>query len=117
MTPGLPDPRPSPWGPLSVLWWPVLLLVLWPLAGLSLLVWPARRHEAPGNGHSGGGSYPRAFRAKPAVLGPLAAVLALAGCSPDFRHSMGGPPQTATLSPPRPPVTVPNPFWCRRASP
>jgi hypothetical protein len=122
--------KPSGFGPLSALWWPLVLLVLWPLAGLSLLVWPADR-RLPGRGGAGKapgdrGSYPRASRGKSAVLAPLAALLALSACSPDFRGSMGGPPQTAraegagptTLSPPRPPVVVDNPLWChRRASP
>lgn len=118
MTPGRRDPRPTPWGPLSVLWWPVVLGVLWPLAGLSLLVWPADR-RLPGHGGASGGRSPQnpgkgSFRARSARLGLLAAVLPLAAChDPDFRGSMGGPPMTAATTPP---VVVDNPFWCPRTS-
>lgn len=52
----------------------------------------------------------------PSAVWPLLTLL-LAACSPDFRDSMGGPPQTAALSAPRPPVVARNPFWCRRAYP
>jgi hypothetical protein len=106
-------PRPTGFGALSWLWWPVVLGVLWPLAGLSLLVWP--RCPAPGRGGPFRGQFAQnptrsAVRAKSARFGLLLALPLTACADPDFAGSMGGPPRTA--------AAVDNPFWCpRRAGP
>lgn len=113
-------PRPSPWGAASWLWWPVVLAG-WSLAAVVMgAEWVASGARRGREGQTGSGSYPRPPRRISAVLGPLAAVLALtalAACAPNpgcpwpgFKCAIGGPPMTALAA--DPPVTVPNPFLC-----
>jgi hypothetical protein len=95
-------PRPSGFGPLSWLWWPVLLGVLWPLAGLSLLLVP---RDGPVRPRGGGKGRRNGFWR---AVGDLDAEWLLWG--------LGGALSALMLlglaaCHPRPTVPVANPFW------